>query len=84
MCDVRSRLADVSVHLAHNANVLIAVQKRVFVFSLDAHVARTCVGGFVCLETGVGQDNDQASRIPIVGSYRNMLFGNELRKLGWW
>lgn len=30
MRDVRSSLANVSVHLAHDANMLIAVEQRVF------------------------------------------------------
>lgn len=39
MCDVGSCFGDVAVHLAHDTNVLIAVEKRVLVLALDAHMA---------------------------------------------
>lgn len=82
MGDVGSRFADVAVHLAQDTDVLVAVQQRVLVIALDAHVTRTRVGGFVGLETGMGQDDDQSLRILICGGDGDMLFGDQLRKLG--
>lgn len=75
------RLADVSVHLAHNANVLIAVQQRVLFLALDAHVPSAGVGGLVRFETGVREDNDQALRVFISRDDRNMLLGHQLWQL---
>lgn len=40
VCNVGSCFGDVAVHLAHDANVLVAVQERVLVLTLDAHVTR--------------------------------------------
>lgn len=41
--NVGPRLADIAVHLAHDANVFITVEKRVFLFALNAHVTSTGV-----------------------------------------
>lgn len=49
--DVGTRIRDVAVHLAHDSNVLVAVEQRVFVI-LHAVAATVC--GLVGLETGVG------------------------------
>lgn len=38
VCDVGSCFGDVAVHLAHDADVLVAVEQRVLVLTLDAHV----------------------------------------------
>ena len=56
MGDVGPRIADVSVHFPHDTDVLVAVQKRVFVFALHAHAAgaTTAVGGLVGLDAGIG------------------------------
>lgn len=82
MCNVRPRLADVPVHFAHDANMLVAVQKRILLLALDTHVASACVGGLIRLEAGVGQDNNQPPCVPIVGGDWDVLLRNELRKLG--
>lgn len=81
MGNVGSRLADVAVHLAQDTNVLVAVQQRVLVISLDTHVTRTGVGGLVGLETGMGQDDDQSLGILICRGDGDMLFGDQLGKL---
>lgn len=60
MGDVRPRLADVPVHLAHDTDVLVTVEKRVLFFALDTHVTSAGVGGLVCLKTRVRQDDNQA------------------------
>lgn len=58
MGDVRARVADVAVHFAHDANVLIAIQQRVFVFTMNAGTAAATMRGLVCFEAGIGQDDD--------------------------
>lgn len=82
MGDVGSSLTDVPVHLAQDTNVLVAVQQRVLVIALDAHVTRTGVGGLVGLETGMGQDDNQSLRILVGRRDGDMLLGDQLRKLG--
>lgn len=79
--DIRTRIRDVAVHLAHDSNVLVAVEQRVFVI---LHAVAAAVCGFVCLETGVGEDDNQALGVLVVGSDGNMLLGDELRECGWW
>jgi hypothetical protein len=39
VCDVGSCFGDVTVHLAHDADVLVAVEEGVLLLALDAHVA---------------------------------------------
>lgn len=51
MGNVWPGVADVSIHFPHDANMLIAVEKRVFLVSDDA--ASTAMGGLVCLQAGM-------------------------------
>lgn len=81
MCDVGSRFADVAIHFAHDANVLVAVQERVLLFALDAHMAGTGVRRLVGLEAGMGEDNNEAPRVLVCGGNWDMLFGDELGQL---
>ena len=81
MGDVGARVGDVTVHLAHNADVLVAVEEGVLVV-LHAVAATVC--GFVGLETGVGEDDDQALGVLVVGCDGDMLLGDELWESGRW
>jgi hypothetical protein len=74
--DIRPGIADVTVHLAHDANVLIAVQERVFLISW-ASLPATAVDGFVRFETGIGEDNDHPLGARVGGRNWNMLLGDE-------
>jgi hypothetical protein len=72
---------NVASHLAHNANVLIAIQQRVFlVFSSRA----ATMSSFVCFETCVGEDDDEPLGVLVGGGYRYVLFGDESRQFGCW
>ena len=51
MSDVRPGVADVSIHFPHDTDVLIAVEKRVFLVS--DYAAPTAMGGLVCLQAGM-------------------------------
>lgn len=84
MGDVRPRLADVPVHLSHDTDVLVAVEQRILLFALDAHMTGTGVRGLVRLETGVRQDDNQALRVLIRRRDGDVLLGDELRQLGGW
>lgn len=53
MRDVWSCIADVTVHLPHDAYMLIAVEKRVFLLSVDTRTADTTLNGLVCLEASI-------------------------------
>lgn len=81
MGDVWPGVADVSIHFSHDANVLIAVEKRVFLVS--DYAAPTAVGGLVCFQAGMRQYHDQSLAVFIIGSNRNMLFSDQLREFGW-
>lgn len=75
-------LADVSVHLSHDANVFIAVQKRVLLVS--HHAIASTVRSLVGLEAGIGQDDDQALSIFVSRRNGNMLLCNQLREFWRW
>lgn len=82
MCDIWSGIADIAIHLAHDPNVLVTVQQRVFLLTLATWSTAT-VAGLVCLETGIREDDDQSLCVLIGGGDGNMLFGDELWE-GWW
>lgn len=81
MSDVRSCITNVSVHLPHDANMLVAVEERVLL--VPDHATSTAVGSFVGLETCIGEHNNQPLSIFVVGSNGSMLLCNELRQF-WW
>ena len=56
--DVRPSITDVSVHLSHDTNVLVAVEQRIFLFLVRCIATRSAVGCFVRLEAGVGKDDN--------------------------
>lgn len=76
--DIRASIADIAVHLAQNANVLVAVQERVLVFAVHARAARASMRGFVRLKAGIGQHDDESLRVFISRRDRCALFGYEL------
>jgi len=79
--DVRARVGNVAIHLAHDADVLVAVEQRVLVV---LHAIAAAVRGLVGLETGIGEDDDQALGILVVGCDGYVLLGDELWEGGWW
>lgn len=54
MSDVGASVADVPVHLAHDANVFITVKERVLFFAEDPCAVGPAVRRLVSLETCVG------------------------------
>lgn len=80
MSNVRSGVTDVATHLAHDANVFIAVQQRVLV--LLAAGLGPAVGCAVGFQAGVGQDHNQSLGIFITGCNGHMLFGHQARQFG--
>ncbi len=78
MCDVGPGIANVPVHLAHDANVLIAVEKRVLFLPLHAHAAGAAVRGLVGFEAGIGEDDNQPLRVLVGGRDGRVLFGHQL------
>lgn len=71
--DVRSGFADITVHLAHDANVLVGVEQGVLVASTGAPVR-----GTICLQAGIGQDDYEAFGVFVVVRDRDVLLGDEL------
>lgn len=78
MGDIRPSIADVAVHLAHDADVLVAIQERVLLFP-DA-IAVGPVRCLVSLETGIGENDNETLGILVIGGNRDMLLGDKLRK----
>jgi hypothetical protein len=75
--DIGSSLADITVHLAHDTDVLVTVQQRVLLI-----LATTTGGRPVGFQTGVGEDDDQTLGVLVVCWNGDMLLRNELRQLG--
>lgn len=79
MSDVRPGLADVAVHLAHDPDVLIAVEQRVLLIPHPARFGPT-VRGLEGFQARIRQHNNQALGVPIIGGDGHMLLGDELGK----
>lgn len=83
VCNVGSRITDVAVHLAHNSDMLVAVQKGILLLALHSHTVSTAsMGSLVGLETGIGEDNDKPWAILIAVSNWNMLLCDKLGEGG--
>jgi hypothetical protein len=77
MSNIRSCVTDVTIHFAHNTDVLVTVQQRVFLLALTAWSVAT-KAGLVCLEAGIGEDDDQSLRVLVGRWDGDVLFGDEL------
>lgn len=81
MGDVRSSITDVTVHLAHDTDVLVAVEERVLLLAVGTEAAgATAVRGLVRLEAGIGEDDNESLGVLVRMRNGDVLFGNELRK----
>lgn len=78
MGNVGASIADVPVHLPHDANMLVAVEERVLVFAKSSGAVGPAVRRLVSLETGIGQDNNESLRVLVGGRNGGMLFRHEL------
>lgn len=77
--DIWTSITDVATHLSHDANMFIAVQKRVFFLSLCAWSSISSrEDRFVCFETRVGQDYDESLGVLVGRGNRNVLLCDEL------
>lgn len=81
VCDVRAGIANVPVHLAHDADVLVAIEERVLLLPLHSHATNAAVRSLVGLQAGVGQDDDQAPRVLVSRWDGRMLLGHQLGQL---
>ena len=57
MGNIRPRIADVPVHLSHDADVLVTVEQRVFLLLVGPIAAGAGVGRLVRLQAGVREDD---------------------------
>ena len=80
MGDVGSCIADVSVHLSHHTNMLIAIQQRVLVLlhTIASHPMR----GLVRLKACIRQHDDQSLGVFVAAGDGHMLLGHQLWKTG--
>jgi len=76
--DIRTRLADVTIHLAHDPNVFIAVEERILLFTAATAAMRRTVR----FQAGVRQYDDEAFGAPVVRGDRDVLFSDKLGEFG--
>ena len=81
MGDVRAGLADVAAHLAHDSDVVIAVQQVELVLAAARTTAHT-VRGLVRLKGGGTQHDDQALGVLVAAGDGLVLLGHELGQVG--
>jgi hypothetical protein len=79
--DIWSGIADIAIHLPHDANMFVRIEETILLLSLPTWSIATETG-LVGLETGIGEDNDQALRVFIGGRDRNVLLSRQLWE-GW-
>ena len=80
VCDVWPSFADVATHLAHYADVIVAVEKVVLVFARARTPARA-MGCLVCLESRIAKDDDQPLCVLVISGNRDMLLGDQSGQL---
>lgn len=90
MGDVGTGLADVTSHLAHDADVIVAVQQIELVLATTG-TAADAMRGLVGLKGGGAQNDDEALRVLVAARDGLMLFGHQLgevrrrkRLRSWW
>lgn len=81
MSYVRAGIADVPIHFSQHAYVLVAVEKGVLVFAVHACAADPTMRGFVGLEAGIGENDDQSLRIFVGRRDWHILLGYKLGQL---
>ena len=83
MSDVWTRLTDIAAHLAHDTDVVVAVEEIVFVLP-PAGPATRAVRRLVCLKGGIAEHDNQALRVLVVGGDWLVLLSYKLWQLRWW
>lgn len=78
MGDIGSGITDIPIHLAHDTDVLVAVEQRVLVLAVHAIAAGAAVRRLVRLQTGIGQDDDETLGVFVGGWDRRVLFRDQL------
>jgi hypothetical protein len=78
--DVGASLADIATHLAHDTDVVVAVQQVVLVLPSSWATART-MRSFVCLEGSIAQDDNQSLSVLVVDWNGDMLLCDKLGEL---
>ena len=78
MCYVWTSIADVSVHLPHHANVLVAIEQGIFL--VPAPSTSRSMRSLVCFETGVGENYDQSLSILVRRRNGRVLLRDEVRQ----
>lgn len=78
MSDIGAGITYIPIHFAQDSYVLIAVEERVFIFTVHARAAGATVRGFVRLKAGIGKDDDQALRVLVGGGDWRVLFRHKL------
>jgi len=79
MRNVRSSITNVSVHLPHHANMLIAVQQRILVI---LHAIATIMHSLVRLKASVRQYDYKSLRVVVTTQNDMMLLSDQLREAG--
>src|SRR5690242_1408782 len=82
MGDVRTRLTDVAAHLAHDTNMIVAIEEVVFVLPTARPTSRA-MRRLVGLKCGIAKDDNQTLRVLVVGGDWLVLFSYKSRQLGW-
>lgn len=57
--DIRTGITDISVHLAHDADVFVTVEERVLLLALNTVPAGSSVRGLVGLEAGIAEHHNE-------------------------
>jgi hypothetical protein len=83
MGDIRSSIANVSIHLSHDTNMFVAVEQRILFLSQHTITARSSMGSLVSLEAGIGEHNNQPFGVFVSGWYWCVLFSHQLRESRW-
>ena len=78
MGDVWTGITNVTVHFPHHADMLVAIQKRVLLFSASPEAAVPSVRRLVSFKAGVGENDNKPLGILVGGGNWDMLLRDQL------
>ena len=82
MGNIGSSVANIAIHLAHYANMFVAVEKRILLVTRAWSPSR--MRCFVGLKTGIGQYHDHPRSILVGRRDRNMLLSYQIWEFWRW
>lgn len=81
--NVRASITDVTVHLAHDSDMLVTVEQRVLILAMHASSTSATMYSFVRFKAGIRKNHDEPLGVLVGWWDGSVLLCDQLRKC-WW